>query len=330
MALSLTACSGIKTGGAPATLKIGLVAPFEGLHRPLGYEALFGVKLALQEQNLAGGVGGYQVELVALNDFDDPLEAEAQARALLADSAVVGVVGHLSPAATKAALPVYQKAGLAVVIPWSIAAETNLEPGVVSVAANLTETENYLEMTEQALGFEQITPLTLSTFDSISDGTQALRLNTDGVAAGEFLVALRQANSTVPVLGQVETGSPQTLQVAQDAATGFIFVSPSPDPRQIHEAAPFVAAYEKLARFPPGPRALLAYDATHILLEAIAQSLADKDFPGRAQVATALTTIQYQGLSGSIAFDRTGGRVAAPVWVYQITDNTYPGKLVTP
>ncbi|NJN95622.1 MAG: ABC transporter substrate-binding protein [Anaerolineales bacterium] len=328
--LSLTACNGIKTGGAPATLKIGLVAPFEGLHRPLGYEALFGVKLALQEQNMAGGVGGYRVELVALNDFDEPFEAEAQARALIVDPAVVGVIGHLSPAATEAALPVYQQAGLAVVVPWSVAAEINLKPGAVSIAANLTETETHLEMTEQALGFKQITPLTPSSFDSISSGTQALRLNSDGVTAGELLVALRQANITLPVFGQVETGSPQTLQVAQDAAADFIFVSPGPDPRQIDQAAPFAAAYEALAGFPPGPRALLAYDATHILLKAIGQSLTDEHFPVRAQVGAALTAIQHQGLSGSIAFDHSGGRVAAPVWVYQITDNTYPGKLVTP
>lgn len=328
--LSLPACRGIEPGSAPATLKIGLVAPFEGLHRPLGYEALFGVKLALQEQNLAGGVGGYQVELVALNDFDDPLEAEAQARALTADPAVVGVIGHLSSAATEVALPVYREASLAVVVPWSVAAQVELEPGSVSVAANLTETETHLENTGHALGFEQITPLTDSTFDSISARTQALRLNTDGVTAGELLVSLRQADISLPVLGQVEAGSPQTLQVAQEAAADFIFVSPGPDPRQIDEAASFVAAYEALAGFPPGPRAVLAYDATHVLLEAIKQSLSHDHFPARAQVGAALAKVQHQGLSGSIAFDRRGGRLAAPVWVYQIADDTYPGRLVAP
>ncbi|MCK6624489.1 MAG: branched-chain amino acid ABC transporter substrate-binding protein [Anaerolineae bacterium] len=330
-ALSLPACGSMETAGAPATLKIGLVAPFEGLHRPLGYEALFGVKLALQEQNLAGGVGGYRIELVAVNDFDDPLEAEAQARALIADPGVVGVIGHLSSAATQAALPVYRKADLAVVIPWSVTAEVDLGPsGVVSVAANLAETEAQLKTVGQALGFEQITPLTHSGFDSIPAGTQALSLNTEGVTAGERLVSLRQADITLPVLGQVETGSPQTLQVAREAAAGFIFVSPSPDPRQMNEAASFVAAYQALAGFPPGPRALLAYDATQVLLEAIKQSMSDNNTPVRAKVGVALVMVQHQGLSGLITFDRLGRRVAAPVWVYQITDNTYPGVLVTP
>lgn len=328
--LSLSACRNVETVGAPATIKIGLVAPFEGLHRPLGYEALFGVKLALQEQNLAGGVGSYQVELVALNDFDDPLEAEAQARALIADPAVVGVIGHLSSAATEVALPVYREAGLAVVVPWSVAAEVELEPGSVSVAANLTETETQLKTTEQMLGFEQIIPLNSFTFDSISAEAQALRLTTDGVAAGELLTALRQAAITLPVLGQVDAGSPQTLQVAQEAAAGFIFVSPSPDPRQVEQAASFVDTYETLAGFPPGPRALLAYDATQVLLEAIEQSLSYHHLPIREQVGAALIKVQHQGLSGPIEFNRQGGRLAAPVWVYQIMDNTYPGVLVAP
>ncbi len=112
ISIGLTAC-----GGAPKTLKIGLGAPFEGLDRAIGYEALFATKLALQERNTNGGVGGYQVELVALNDFNEPDEARVQAKALLADPDIFGVVGHLSARTTWEAFPIYQAAGLAVSIP---------------------------------------------------------------------------------------------------------------------------------------------------------------------------------------------------------------------
>ena len=48
--------------------KIGLVAPFEGELRSVGYEgALYAVKLALREQNEQDGVAGWNVELVALD-----------------------------------------------------------------------------------------------------------------------------------------------------------------------------------------------------------------------------------------------------------------------
>jgi hypothetical protein len=35
-------------------------------------------------------------------------------------------------------------------------------------------------------------------------------------------------------------------------------------------------------------------------------------------------------LSGDIVFDQRGERVNAPVWVYQIVDEAYPGVLLSP
>src|SRR5215510_13163285 len=137
--LGWLAAARVESYGAPATVKIGLVAPFEGLYRTTGYEVLFAVKLALQERNEGQGLQGYRVELVALNDFNDPTEAKRQAQALVTDPGIVGVVGHLSPAATQAALPVYREAGLAVAIPWSVESSVlqGQFPGTVSVAATI-------------------------------------------------------------------------------------------------------------------------------------------------------------------------------------------------
>lgn len=330
--LFLPACAVGGVLNAPRTLKIGLVAPFEGSHRPLGYEALFGVKLALQERNSAGGVHGYRVELVALNDFDEPNEAAMQARALLADPDVLGVVGHLSSVATLAAVPLYQEAGLAVVIPWSVAPDLELGRGVVSVAADMAEMDARLETTGREMGLNHVTELTGANFGSFAGNTQAISLATDGLAAGEIIANLRRANISLPVLGQVEVGSPQTVQVAEAAANGLIFVSPGPDPLQTAEAASFVEAYQALAGFSPGPRAVLAYDATQILLDGIEQSLRINDsyLPARAHVSAVITAVQRRGLSGDIAFDQQGRRVNAPVWVYRIVAGAYPGALLSP
>jgi branched-chain amino acid transport system substrate-binding protein len=329
--LWLSACTGIGAGDTPTTIKIGLVAPFEGLHRPLGYEALFGVKLALQERNLTEGVAGYRVELVALNDFDDPGEAEKQARALMADPDVVGVVGHLFAATTQAVLPIYRAADVAVVIPWSVADGAEIErAGVVRVAADVAATTARLETTGRDMGYSPMTELVNFQLDAIPANAEALTLSTEGVTAGEILAALRRADVTLPVFGQVDAGSPQLLPVAQTAANGFIFVSPGPDPGQLEEATAFVEAYQALAGFPPGPRAVLAYDATHVLLEAIKQSLANHEPPDRAAISAIIGTVQWQGLSGAIAFDQHGRRVDAPVWIYQIIHETYPGVLLSP
>lgn len=332
MVFCLPACAEARIN-APRTLKIGLVAPFEGLHRPLGYEALFAVKLALQERNQGDGVAGYRIELVALNDFDDPAEAKTQARVLVADPEVIGVIGHLSSATTLAALPVYQEAQLPVVIPWSVAAEMDTgQAGIVSIAANLTETRNELETISRERGFKSIRVIDNNLSALEYNKSEALYLATDGVTAGRILLALHQADVSLPVLGQVDVGSPQTLQVARAATNGLIFASPGPDPDQAPQAETFKQAYQALAGFPPGPRAVLAYDAAQVLLDGIEQSLRINNNrpPRRAELSATIKSVQRQGLSGEIRFDRQGWRVNAPVWVYQIKDETYPGVLLTP
>jgi len=327
----LSACTGTGLDGAPLTIKIGLVAPFEGLHRPLGYEALFAAKLALQERNVSGGVNGYQVELVALNDFDDPTEARIQARALVADPEVLGVVGHLSSEATLAAMPVYQGANLAMSIPWTTLL-VDQQNGVVSVAATSVETAERLETLLQERGFNQIMTVSDRQFETISTDTQAIVLDTEGVAAGEITLVLREDGVTQPLLGHVDVGSPQLVQVAKEAAAGLTYVSPGPGPADISGMIDFVEAYQLMAGFPPGPRAVLAYDATNVLLDAIEQAFREQGRqPGRVDVSAAINNIKRQGLSGQIVFDTWGQRVQAPIWIYQISEEgRYPGMLVVP
>ena len=321
-----------RPAGAPPTLKIGLVAPFEGLHRPLGYEALFGVKLALQERNLDRGLNGHRIELVALNDFDDPAEAQIQARALAADPDVLGVVGHLSSGTTLAARPVYLEANLAMSVPWTVQAG-GLQvdrSGLALVAAGESVTAGRLEAIARESGFNQIVSLTHTGGAPLPPGVQAIQLATDGVAAGEIILALQQANISLPLFGQADAGSPQLVQVAKTAANGLIFVSPGPAPRDVG-ADDFIEAYRALAGFPPGPRAVLAYDAAHVLLDAIEQAMLEHDRrPTRSEVSAVIARIQRNGVSGNLAFDAQGRRLNAPVWVYQIAKEEYPGALMAP
>ncbi len=330
--LLLSACTGASGwSGAPPTLKIGLAAPFEGLHRPLGYEALFAVKLALQEQNNRGGIHGYQLQLVALNDFDNPQEAKIQAGALVADPAVVGVIGHFSSEATQAAMPVYDQAQLAMVIPWTTA-PFDARGRMVNIAALSTETAARLETLSREQGYNQVVTVSGTSHQPIPPDAQVVVLDTEAVTAGEILRNLDEAGVSLPRWGRVDVGSPQVVQVAEDAAQGLHFVSPGPDPADLVGAGDFIQAYQTLAGFPPGPRAALAYDAANVLLEAIALAMDETPRPPpRAQVSQALSGVEHEGLSGVIRFDDRGRRVGAPVWVYKISgEGRYPGVLVAP
>ena len=114
--LSLAACS--FPGSVKPTVKIGLSAPFEGLYRDEGYEALHAVRLAVRQRNERGGLGDrYLVELVALNDFNEPGEAMLQARKMAVDSGVLGVLGGWTPETARAAAAEYERHGLPFLTP---------------------------------------------------------------------------------------------------------------------------------------------------------------------------------------------------------------------
>ena len=93
-------------------VKIGLVAPFEGRDRAIGYEVIYGARLAVREVNEAGGIGGYRVALVALDDGGMDEFAEETAASLIIDPAVVAVIGHWLEGTTAVATPLYTDANL--------------------------------------------------------------------------------------------------------------------------------------------------------------------------------------------------------------------------
>jgi ABC-type branched-subunit amino acid transport system substrate-binding protein len=138
--LSLATCS--FPGSVKPTIKIGLSAPFEGLYRDEGYEALYAARLAARQRNEDGGVGGrYLVELVALNDFNEPGDAVLQARKMAVDPGVMGVLGGWTPETVRAAAPEYRRLGLPFLAP-----EIALGPDSLAMPPDPRFAERYEEL----------------------------------------------------------------------------------------------------------------------------------------------------------------------------------------
>ena len=122
--LFVSACA--MPGDAAPILKIGLIAPFEGAGRPLGYAVLPAVKAAVAEANASGELGRYRVSVVAFNDDLHGPTAAAQAQALALDPEVLAVMGPWSAETAAAAAPILAEAG----IPVLTAADTPIpRPG---------------------------------------------------------------------------------------------------------------------------------------------------------------------------------------------------------
>jgi hypothetical protein len=94
-------------------IKIGLMAPFEGLYRRTGYEALAAMRLALTETPIAG------VDLLPLA-LDTSIDPQRAAQKLLADQRVRAVVGPQSPELFAQIAPFIDSTGVVWVTPYAI------------------------------------------------------------------------------------------------------------------------------------------------------------------------------------------------------------------
>ena len=61
IALALVGCS----SGGPNTVRIGFIGPLTGDIPGLGSDMANGVRIAVDEVNAAGGIGGKKIELIA-------------------------------------------------------------------------------------------------------------------------------------------------------------------------------------------------------------------------------------------------------------------------
>ena len=113
--LLLSACSAGPT--KEATLYVA--APMSGFQANGGQTVVGGVKLKAEEANRAGGVAGYKINVVALDDESDPDVAlsitEEVNAALQQGETVLGFIGHYNSGETLAAMEVYGDLPLVVI-----------------------------------------------------------------------------------------------------------------------------------------------------------------------------------------------------------------------
>ena len=141
--LLVTACDPHRIAG---TVKIGLVAPFEGAFRSIGYDAIYAARLAIREINAAGGIDGWVVELVAYDDRGEVDLAERTAGNLAFDQDVVAVIGHFRPDTSSAASAIYKNEDVPLLVlggwegsaplTWSLAPSPDALAEAIAALAN--------------------------------------------------------------------------------------------------------------------------------------------------------------------------------------------------
>ena len=334
-----------RAGAVRPTLKIGLVAPFEGRYRSIGYDVIYAARLAVREANAAGGVAGYSVELVAYDDGGVPDTAALQARKLDADPLVLGVIGHFRESTTAASLPGYAEAELPIVAPDVYAVDLTsgpadlfrLAPRGLLLAGGILDRVESLGADRAALvtvGGPLGTALTEVSADRavalvpivsaleagwelavLEENPMAAVIDAEPVTSGEAAASLREAGWQGEIVGGPALAASDFRAVAGTAARGHC-VTPWPLPEEVADGAAFAEAYRRVSQgLPPGRLALPAYEATWILIEAIELDLRRHGSASREGVAQALASTLRRGLLGTITFGDDGSWDSAPLYL---------------
>jgi branched-chain amino acid transport system substrate-binding protein len=312
------------------SVKIGLVAPFEGQYRYVGYDVIYAVRLAIREANAVDGVAGYAIELVAYDDGGDPESAALQARKLDIDPQVLGVIGHFRERTTAAAVGEYDAAGLPILAPDVYGIDDLIGDGPVYVLAPPAEllANDILELAlssrpasvalvssggpigaaireaaeKRGLALDPIVGTGARELSQlVADDPTVVIVDVNPVGAGETVVALREAGWRGTVVGGPELSTSDFTAVA-GASAAALCVTPWPFPQQLSGGQSFVEAYSEVSGgLPPGRLALPAYEAAWILIEAIALAIDEEGSPTRRSVARALDRVERKGVLGTIS-----------------------------
>lgn len=319
-------------------IKVGLVAPFEGRYRSLGYEVLPAVKQAVRERNAAGGVAGYMVELVALNDGSDPESRRFLASKFAVDERVMGVVGPFSEDSLYQAAPAYQELDLPLITPATCAypgqqgsvyclgasAETLARVLVQAVPDGahvvvLKGPTDGLELDKPAPSWVDHLPgdgWEVVLLDEWRTSPADVYLYEGGVLpAAELLIEMREVGLRAPLLGGPMLARTQLSQIAGDAVEGACHALT--DPLDAESAASFAGA----------PWAALAYDASVLLLDALQVGIEASGWPSREGVGAVL--VQARGPGGDLVFEGRQRRQAAMTLYCYDAGEPYPGSPVS-
>lgn len=316
----------------PTTVKIGLVAPFEGSYRSIGYDAVYAARLAVREINATGGIDGVRLELVAYDDRGEIELAERAARNLTVDADVLVVVGHYRPETSSAAGAIYAEVGLPTVVlgGWAGGADGiwSMWPSAEVLAlAMRAEAKRQGAVSAGVWGRDAIAaallasgvPETASPFDA---GLDLVYLTGPAIAGGEWLTARRAEGWEGSIVGGTDLALSSFGQIAGARTGSAVFVTPYPFPADIEGTEAWVVDYQSMGPHvsPPGPFALPTYEAIYLVADAIAEVLQGDLGLSREALAGELADVHHDGWLGEVSWDAQGYWQAVTLYLYRWTE----------
>lgn len=347
-------------GASAQDLFVGYQLPLTGSQSHYGEVFRNAATMQLEKFNAAGGVGGRKVQIVFEDSKSDPKEAVNIARKFVDDKRIIAVLGDFASGPSMAAGEVYGREGMPQlsqtashpdflkVSRWQFRNITTQaqegpfnarwlhESGIRNVAVIGLQNDWGLTATgEFAREFEKLGGKITST-ELFNPGardfrailTKVWQAKPEAIYFAMFyeegaliLQQARQLNITAKLYSASPFYEPKLVELAGPAADGvYLSTTFVPDNPAPHVRA-FVQEYTTRFKQAPNQFAAQAFDATGILLQAIAKL---GPTATRAQIRDQLaTTENYPGVTGVTTFDKTTREPAKTLAKMQITGGKF-------
>lgn len=335
-------------------VKIAFAAPLTGDQSIVGVPMRRCVELAIAQVNETGEASFLYV-LQAEDDRADPDMARETARRLVADSTVVGVVGHKNSGPSAAAAPIYDDAGLVQITPSStnptlsrrgyrtffrLCAHDEVQGAVAArYAVRVLGAERVVVIHDTTAYGEPLADVVRDTLTE--EGAEVVLFEGVVEGAGTYPETVKRVQSLSPdlvyfALTEIESSIlARELRVAGVEATLFgtdgsresKFLPLAGDAAEgayqtyagvDPESAPAAQAFVEAyeARYGPVPvYGVEVYDAARLLIDAASRA----GSLDREKILRAVAdTSKFAGASGTISFDANGDRRDPQVSIWQV------------
>ncbi len=357
----LTSCS--TTPKLKGEVTVYVAAPLSGWQADGGQTVVGGVRLMAERINAAGGLLGYKVKVVALDDEADSdvavQVAEEVRKAVEQGSKVIGVVGHYNSGQALAAMEVYKDLPLVVVTPTASDVSltqkgyTNFFRVNANDAAQAPVDARFLV---RRLGARRIAVVHANNEYGRGLRSQILAaLKELGVEPAAVIEIPEAAPTQARAVEQIKAVQPDAIFLAAYETEGYVLL---PELREAGINVPFMASdgcflYEFIDGSGPAaegayvssitPDPKLAADskwwadyqkletrnpgtysiAGYSAMAVIAEGIKKANSFDAARVAASIRNLDFQSLVGHISYDPAGDLKEQKIYVSQIKNGDF-------
>ena len=357
-AFALSACGGTTSssdntgGGKACDLKIGFFGALTGDAANLGINIKNGAELAVNQYNEKNA--DCKVTLVTFDSQGDPSVAPGLAQKAVTDKKLVGVVGPAFSGESKAADPIFDKAGLNIITAsatnpalsengWKtfhriLGNDATQGPAAAKYIKDILKAEKAFvidDSSEYGKGLADIVRKDLGGQVAGTDAVQQKQTDFSGTVtkvtaskapavfyggyyaeAALLVKQLRSAGYKGTFVAADGVKDDGFIKAAGSAAEGAIVTCPCLPP---DKAGEFAAAYKKAYNSDPATYSAEAYDAANVFLAGIAAGKTSSE-----DMNAFIKSYDQKGVTKQVKFDDKGEPAEVSVWAYKVDG----GKIV--